>query len=183
MKRSSNGYATAKDVTALTQRVERLGVQMERLFDEMRSDVTRLVSSVREASYAVQEDVDTLFIEVALVRQWQEAHDRRRKTSAPRRVDLESQDRRTITDNMRMRFSDDELRSVAFALDIPFDDLPGDTHSRKCEELISWMERHSRLGELVDYCREIRPLLVWPIIVSEMREEDLKFEGDENESR
>lgn len=184
MKRSDNGYATERDVAILAERVDRLGIRMERLFEQMRGDMTLFVNSIRESTgnsiQILQKDVDDLFVDAAVAQNWQEAHDRRVHAHLPSRRIADSvldgvsrTDRRTILRNMRESFSEDELESLAFDLGVKYGNLPGRIHFRKCEELLAYMERHGRIGELVNLCREKRPLLPWPMLV------DMLDEGDE----
>lgn len=68
-----------------------------------------------------------------------------------------SEQRRELLRVLSEKFSMDELRLLCFYLDIPFDDIPGDTISRKAAELIMWVENRDRLQELLDWVRESRP--------------------------
>ena len=54
-------------------------------------------------------------------------------------------------------FSLVELRTLAFDLDIDYEDLPADTRDGIALELIRTCERTNRLSELMQVCRELRP--------------------------
>ncbi|HIP71817.1 MAG TPA: pentapeptide repeat-containing protein, partial [Anaerolineae bacterium] len=56
----------------------------------------------------------------------------------------------------------DELRQVTHALEINWDDLAGDTISRKIMSFLGFLARRSRLGELLDILREERKTYEWP---------------------
>jgi len=52
---------------------------------------------------------------------------------------------RALTD----RYDLEELRTLCAQLGVPFDDLRGEGRSAKARELILWLQRHSRLNELI----------------------------------
>ena len=59
-------------------------------------------------------------------------------------------------------FSEEELRDLTFLLpDVDFDNLPGRGKSAKARELIQYLERRSRLAELPEAGREMRPDVPW----------------------
>jgi len=68
-----------------------------------------------------------------------------------------------LLDLIRESFSEDEIRTLCFALHIDFEDLPASLGKEgKIRELLLLCVRHNRIAELVDYCRVQRPLLNWP---------------------
>ena len=61
-------------------------------------------------------------------------------------------------------FSLSELRTLAYKLSIDYDDLPGDSKESFARELVRYLERRGRLGELVTLGRQERPKASWPDI-------------------
>jgi len=56
-------------------------------------------------------------------------------------------------------YSLEELRTLCFALDVPYDDLPGDGLSGQARELILYLERQERLPALLDRLERDQPTL------------------------
>lgn len=56
-----------------------------------------------------------------------------------------------------LRFSFEELRTLCADLDVGFDILPGEGQEAKARELIAYLQRRERLGQLVAYIRQHRP--------------------------
>ncbi len=79
-----------------------------------------------------------------------------RPTPPPTAVNPSS---RTVLREVLVRyFNDDELHNLCFDLGIDYDDLGGDgSKSGKARELISYLERRNRLGELVQLINRERP--------------------------
>ncbi len=59
------------------------------------------------------------------------------------------------------RFSEGELRTLCFDLGIDYDDLPGGGKAERARELVGYLERHGRIGELVQLGRRARPDVPW----------------------
>lgn len=59
------------------------------------------------------------------------------------------------------QFNEGELRTLCFKLEVDYDDLYPGGKSDKARELIVYMERHSRLAELLTLCQQERPNLPW----------------------
>ncbi|MCP4357745.1 MAG: hypothetical protein GY796_06995, partial [Chloroflexi bacterium] len=59
-------------------------------------------------------------------------------------------------------FNLDELRGLAFDLNIDYEEIPGETRSRKILELITYMIRRGRAEELLQVCYRLRPNLSTP---------------------
>jgi tetratricopeptide (TPR) repeat protein len=55
------------------------------------------------------------------------------------------------------RFSFEELRTLCTDLRVNFNDLAGEGQEAKARELIAYLERRERLGELLKYIRQHRP--------------------------
>jgi hypothetical protein len=62
------------------------------------------------------------------------------------------------------RFSDGELHTLCFDLGVEYDDLPGSGRSDKARELVTCMDQHDRLADLVRVGRGSRPDVPWPVI-------------------
>jgi hypothetical protein len=58
------------------------------------------------------------------------------------------------------RFSVDELRTLCFELEIPYENLPG-TLDGLAREVIVYSERRGRLAELIETARRLRPDVEW----------------------
>jgi hypothetical protein len=60
------------------------------------------------------------------------------------------------------RFDMEELRLLAFALQVDWDELDGYRKSTKIQSLIEWMKRRQRLPELIATLHEERADEKWP---------------------
>jgi hypothetical protein len=58
-------------------------------------------------------------------------------------------------------FSDGELHDLCFDLGIDYESLGGGTRDARARELISYLQRRERLGELISLCRARRPSVSW----------------------
>lgn len=63
---------------------------------------------------------------------------------------------------LALYFDRSELHSLAFDLNVDFEELPGATKSDKARSLVTYMGRRGRLMELVWMCRKLRPSAAWP---------------------
>ena len=59
-------------------------------------------------------------------------------------------------------FSESELKTVAFYMDIDFETLPHEEKSEFAREMITHLRHRGRLPDLVDYITDERPNVVWP---------------------
>lgn len=59
-------------------------------------------------------------------------------------------------------FTRGELRTLCFDLSINYENLPGDTLEDKARELIAFCYRHGQIVPLVNRCRELRSIVLWP---------------------
>lgn len=75
--------------------------------------------------------------------------------NSPDAAQIRRQLRLLLTEN----FDLEELRTLAFDLGVDFDNLRGEGKEAKARELVAYLERSGRLGELVDVIRELRPRL------------------------
>lgn len=67
-------------------------------------------------------------------------------------------------------FDDDELRSLAFDLQVDYESLRGEGKAGKARELIAYLDRHGRLDELADIGPELRPDVPWDRAFGEVEE-------------
>lgn len=58
-------------------------------------------------------------------------------------------------------FNDDEIESLCFDLGIEYENLAGETREAKARELVIYCERTSKVSQLVNRCRELRPSVDW----------------------
>lgn len=58
-------------------------------------------------------------------------------------------------------FNEGELRTLCFDLNMEYDDLIGAGPADKARELISYLERHSRIDELLVVGKRVRPDVPW----------------------
>jgi len=67
-----------------------------------------------------------------------------------------------LRETLATRFSEGELRTLCFDLDVGYDGLPGDGTKDKARELVAHAERHARLPELATVGARLRPDISWP---------------------
>jgi hypothetical protein len=67
-----------------------------------------------------------------------------------------------LRDRLITLFDLSDLKSLCFDLDVPYDELPGDTLRGKGEGLIDYCRRRDLLPRLWERCRELRPAEEWP---------------------
>lgn len=58
------------------------------------------------------------------------------------------------------RFTKDELRTLCFDLDLPYEDFP-DSASGLAREMLVYCEKRGRVSELIAMAREMRPDIDW----------------------
>jgi hypothetical protein len=58
------------------------------------------------------------------------------------------------------RFTKDELRTLCFDLDLPYEDFP-DSASGLAREMLVYCEKRDRVPELIEAAREMRPDIDW----------------------
>lgn len=64
-------------------------------------------------------------------------------------------------ERLSMHFDMSELVSLCFDLNVKWEDLAGETITRKVIELIRHMERRGRKHELIEKCQKLRPRVNW----------------------
>ncbi|UCC52145.1 MAG: hypothetical protein JSV68_24080, partial [Anaerolineaceae bacterium] len=67
-----------------------------------------------------------------------------------------------LRDQLSECFDKSELNNLCFDLDIKHEDLPAQTLTGIARELIAYCLRHKRLDNLIERCRQLRPLVAWP---------------------
>lgn len=65
---------------------------------------------------------------------------------------------------MLQAFNLDELMEICFAVGVFWDQLSGDTLTRRALAMIENLERAGRLYMLIDQCQQRRPHLDWPTL-------------------
>lgn len=71
----------------------------------------------------------------------------------------------TLLELIDTSFSEDDLKTLCFALDIDFERLPSNQNKQgKARDLILLCTRENRLPELIAYCRTARPHVNWPAL-------------------
>jgi hypothetical protein len=55
----------------------------------------------------------------------------------------------------------EELETLCFALSVKYEDLPANTLTGKCRELVKYCHRFGRLDQLVEHCSKMRPDVDW----------------------
>jgi len=70
-------------------------------------------------------------------------------------------DRIRLREILTRYFDAGELRTLCFDLGVDYDSLPGEGKASKARELVAYLERHSRLPELVEMGKQQRPDVPW----------------------
>lgn len=58
-------------------------------------------------------------------------------------------------------FNDSELRDLCFRLNVPYEDLTGPGKRDKTRELVTMLDRHGRLPDLISLATQLRPKVNW----------------------
>ncbi len=64
-------------------------------------------------------------------------------------------------------FNEDELKELAFLLNIQYEDLNGRNRRAKTVSLVDYCKRSERLAELVELCQQQRPTISWPSVADQ----------------
>jgi len=59
------------------------------------------------------------------------------------------------------RFDEGDLRTLCFDLGVEYDDLPGEGKANKARELVAYLKRRNRIGELLETGKRLRPDITW----------------------
>jgi hypothetical protein len=93
------------------------------------------------------------------------ADDRIREKSMPEDAlgpgDLPREQLTDLRQKIVEHFDDEELRTLCFDTDVDYDILRGQGKEAKARELIDFMQRQGRLGDLIRACRRTRPRVDW----------------------
>jgi hypothetical protein len=71
-----------------------------------------------------------------------------------------------VAKHIALLFSPTELRNLCFTLNVPYNDLPRETHSELARELVTYAVRHGRFVELVQTCQARRPFVQWDALAN-----------------
>lgn len=83
---------------------------------------------------------------------------------------------------MESSFNDEELHSLCFNLSVNYDNLPGDTLSRRIQELVGQLNRRHRITALISAIENERPHIEWATLIPAFDDKDAAspFKGLEN---
>ena len=84
--------------------------------------------------------------------------------AGPQRQMLEHEQLIQLRQLLVTHFDEGELRTLCFDLDVDYDSLPGEGKANKARELVSYLQRHARLPDLVQIGRKIRSDVPWPLV-------------------
>jgi S1-C subfamily serine protease len=71
-------------------------------------------------------------------------------------------DRRALREGLIASYNLEELQTVCYDLAIEYEDLTGESKTKKAIALIEYVQRRGRLDALLEYCRRDRPNYDWP---------------------
>ena len=71
----------------------------------------------------------------------------------------------TLHQNLVEHFSEDELRTLCFDLQVEYDDLPSQGRASRARDLIAFLVRRDRVPELIELCAKQRPKVDWQDIL------------------
>ena len=77
--------------------------------------------------------------------------------------------RKELRRNLRDLFNEQELRDLCYAIEVSYDALPAEGTAGKARELVLYLERFSRIPELIEKCFELRPAASWGEIAETTR--------------
>jgi hypothetical protein len=142
--------------------LERLGQVMAQIFEriEFTEDQLAAVSSRQPVGYEVklrEEETGDKRMSLGLVR---------RENWVPRagfQADTgpAKPDRSTIRLLLVQYFDEEEIRSLAFDLEVDYDSLRGEGKASKTRELVAHMDRHGRLSEFLEIGPRLRSDVPW----------------------
>jgi Effector-associated domain 7 len=127
-------------------------VPSRRRLEQERSEIARLKQAIRAAGTAI--DDDPIDSDTPSTSPGKPAPQPASGASAT------SVDPREVVRVLVDKFSLDEIEQLAFQIKIDFDQIAGNTKQSKARELVQYLERRSRLGELVNAIRTERPGLI-----------------------
>lgn len=80
-----------------------------------------------------------------------------------------------LRQNLIARFSDSEIRTLCFSLEIDYDNIDGDSKADKCRELILFLQRRDQIKGLIQYCQRERPALNWAALLDDSSDSTAKL--------
>jgi hypothetical protein len=88
---------------------------------------------------------------------------------------LQRADLIAVRQNLTTRFSEDELRTLCFDLGVDYEGLPALGKEGKARELVLHFERRGQIPELVAFCHQSRPNILWPEVVGASEDSNISF--------
>ncbi len=76
-----------------------------------------------------------------------------------------------LRQNLVEYYSDEELRTLCFDLGVDYDNLPGRAKADKARELLSDLDRHDRIPDLIQLGEAQRPKLTWRQVPTDVQAE------------
>ncbi len=70
-------------------------------------------------------------------------------------------------------FNDSELRGLCFQLNVEYEDLAGRIKRDKARELVTMLDRHGRLPDLISLAEQLRPKIKWQDPPQQVGETDI----------
>jgi len=96
-----------------------------------------------------------------------ETLERTHQQQTPRREVLSQTYLTQLLQVLDERFSEGELQTLCFYLDIDYDSLSGEGKSGKARELVKYLRRRNRIDDLVETGTGLRPDIPWPEVVND----------------
>jgi hypothetical protein len=73
------------------------------------------------------------------------------------------------------RFGEDDLQTLCFYLNVDYENLPAGGRANKARELISYLRRRSRISDLLETGRKLRPDVAWEDTLEADRNTNTRF--------
>lgn len=86
-----------------------------------------------------------------------------------------------LSEKIESLFNRGELKDLCFHMNIPYDNIPGETRKEKTQELVLYSKRHGRLEELVKTCAIKRPNETWGDLIEPGEIDSASLETIQNE--
>jgi hypothetical protein len=67
----------------------------------------------------------------------------------------------SLRKNLTDFFSESELQTLCFDLNMDYENLPGATKEEKARELVIQCERNGQVNQLIKQCKKLRPSVNW----------------------
>jgi hypothetical protein len=74
-----------------------------------------------------------------------------------------------LRESIRGRFNLNELRILTSNLNVPFEEIEGETHQNKVQSLLEYVVRHDRMPDLLHHLKIQRPTVNWERLVSAVK--------------